>query len=203
MWSDRLERQCSDVARLLMNLEVSPLAIPDVLLIRTKRIQDQRGYFAETYVRRDYVNAGICNTFVQDNQSNSVAGCTVRGLHFQSAPFVQAKLIRVLRGRIFDVVVDLRRTSRSYGHYVSAELSAEVGEQLFVPVGFAHGFCTLVPDTEVSYKVDEVYSSANDCGLNAADPNLGIRWPIKLGSAAMSDKDRALPMFTDLPSYFI
>jgi dTDP-4-dehydrorhamnose 3,5-epimerase len=153
-------------------------------------------------VQRDYVKAGICNTFVQDNQSYSVAGGTVRGLHFQSAPFAQAKLIRVLRGRILDVVVDLRRCSRSYGQCVPVELTADGGDQIFVPVGFAHGFCTLVPHTEVSYKVDAAFSLDHDCGVNAADPDLGIRWPFEAGAEVMSDKDRALPMLSDLPSHF-
>ena len=185
-----------------MILDVSPMSIPGVRLIRSKRFQDQRGYFAETYVQRDYVAAGISNNFVQDNQSYSVAPGTLRGLHFQTAPFAQAKLVRVLRGKIFDVVVDLRRSSKSYGQHVTVELSAEGGEQLFVPVGFAHGFCTLVPDTEVTYKVDAVYSAANDCGVNAADPDLGIRWPVRKGSEVLSEKDRALPMLKDIPAPF-
>jgi dTDP-glucose 4,6-dehydratase len=183
-------------------LDVSPLSIPDVLLIRPKRFRDQRGYFSEIYKQCDFVAAGIRNTFVQDNQSYSVAPGTLRGLHFQTAPFAQAKLVRVLRGKIFDVVVDLRRWSKSYGQHVAVELSAEDGEQLFVPVGFAHGFCTLVPDTVVAYKVDAVYSAANDCGVNAADPDLGIRWPVRKGSEVLSEKDRALPMLKDIPAPF-
>ena len=185
-----------------MVLDVLPLAIPDVLLIRTRRIQDSRGYFAETYVQRDYAKAGIDNAFVQDNQSLSIASGTMRGLHFQTAPFAQAKLIRVLRGKILDVAVDLRRGSRTYGRHVSAELTAEGGEQIFIPVGFAHGFCTLAPNTEVSYKVDAVFSSANDRGVNAADPDLAIGWPVEIGAEVVSDKDRALPMLRDLPTYF-
>ena len=185
-----------------MMLDVSPLLIPDVLLIRSKRFQDPRGYFSETYKQSDFVAAGICNTFVQDNQSYSVAPGTLRGLHFQTAPFAQAKLVRVLRGKIVDVAVDLRRSSKSYGQHIAMELNAENGEQLFVPVGFAHGFCTLVPDTEVAYKVDAVYSAANDCGLNAADPDLKIRWPVRSGNEVLSEKDRTLPVLKDLPAHF-
>jgi dTDP-4-dehydrorhamnose 3,5-epimerase len=184
-----------------MNLEVTELPLPGALLIHTKRFQDQRGYFAETYVRRDFCSAGIHNTFVQDNQSRSASVGTIRGLHFQTAPFAQAKLVRVLRGAIVDVVVDLRRSSPTYGQHVAVELSEDNHDQLFVPAGFAHGFCTLQPDTEVAYKVDALYSAANDCGLNSADPALGIRWPVN-GSAVLSDKDRALPTLASLPAYF-
>jgi dTDP-4-dehydrorhamnose 3,5-epimerase len=185
-----------------MILDVFPLALPGALLIRSKRFADKRGYFAETYVQRDYFAAGINNVFIQDNESYSATRGTLRGLHFQKAPFAQAKLVRVLRGKIFDVIVDLRRASASYGGHVGIELSAVGGEQLFVPPGFAHGFCTLSPDTEVSYKVDAVFSGSNDCGLNAADPELGIRWPVAVGDTVISDKDRALPMLKELPAHF-
>lgn len=183
-------------------LDVSPLSIPDVLLIRSKRFRDERGYFSETYKRCDFVTAGISNNFVQDNQSCSTAAGTIRGLHFQTAPFAQAKLVRVLRGKIVDVVVDLRRSSKTYRQHVALELSAESGEQIFVPAGFAHGFCTRAPDTEVAYKVDSVYSAANDCGVNFADPDLEIQWPVSAGNEVLSEKDRGLPMLKDLPAYF-
>ena len=123
----------------------------------------------------------------------------MRGLHFQTAPFEQAKLVRVIRGKIYDVIVDLRRSSCSYGQHLAIELSADGGEQLFVPPGFAHGFCTLVPDTEVSYKVDAVFSAANDRGLNAADPDLRITWPVNAGREVISEKDRTLPVLKELP----
>ena len=180
-------------------MHVSPLALPGALLIRSQRFEDLRGYFAETYVQRDYVAAGISNTFVQDNHSYSAASGTVRGLHFQTAPFEQAKLVRVIHGKIHDVIVDLRRSSCSFGQHLAIELSADGGEQLFVPPGFAHGFCTLVPDTEVSYKVDAVFSAANDRGLNAADPDLRIKWPVSTGKEVVSEKDRKLPVLKDLP----
>ncbi len=185
-----------------MKLEVRPLALPDVKLICSARARDQRGYFAETYVRRDFEAAGLTCDFVQDNQSGSAAAGTIRGLHFQIPPFAQAKLIRVLRGRVLDVAVDLRRSSPNYGRHVAVELGETGGEQLLVPAGFAHGFCTLEPDTVVFYKVDNVYSAEHDRGLNWADAALGIRWPVTAGAAVISDKDRVLPVLRDLPRYF-
>jgi dTDP-4-dehydrorhamnose 3,5-epimerase len=185
-----------------MKPDAGELALPGVKLIRATRISDMRGYFAETYVRNDFVAAGIVDQFVQDNQSFSTAAGTVRGLHFQIAPFTQSKLVRVLRGRMLDVVVDLRRSSATFGKHLSVELSADNGDQLFVPVGFAHGFCTLVPDTEAFYKVNNVYSAAHDRGLNWADPALGISWPVNESQAILSEKDRALPLLSALPDYF-
>jgi dTDP-4-dehydrorhamnose 3,5-epimerase len=185
-----------------MKMEVLPLLLPDVKLVRTKRIADLRGYFAEVYVQHDFAMAGIADGFVQDNQSFSIAAGTVRGLHFQIFPFAQAKLVRVLRGRILDVVVDLRRSSRTFGRHVAVELSAENGDQLFVPAGFAHGFCTLAPNTEVFYKVSNVYSANHDRGLNWADPALGIPWPVTERQVILSEKDKALPMLHALPDYF-
>src|SRR5262245_38503881 len=185
-----------------MNLEVHPLLLPDVKLVRTKRIGDLRGYFAEVYVHRDFAMAGIVDEFVQDNQSFSTTAGTVRGLHFQISPFAQAKLVRVLRGKILDVVVDLRQTSGTFGRHVTVDLSAENGDQLFVPAGFAHGFCTLVPNTEVFYKVDNVYSANHDRGLNWADPALGIHWPVTESQAILSERDKALPMLHALADYF-
>ena len=186
----------------LMKLDVIPLSLSGVRLIRAKRYLDPRGYFAETYVRRDFAAAGIDQEFMQDNQSCSSARGTVRGLHFQIPPFAQAKLVRVLRGRILDVVVDLRRASPSYGRHLSVELGADTGDQLYVPAGFAHGFCTLVADTEVLYKVDAVYSAEHDRGVNWADPALGIAWPVSEADAVLSPKDAALPALRDLPDYF-
>jgi dTDP-4-dehydrorhamnose 3,5-epimerase len=186
----------------LMKLDVIPLSLSGVRLIRAKRHLDRRGYFAETYVRRDFAEAGIGQEFVQDNQSCSSARGTVRGLHFQIPPFAQAKLVRVLRGRILDVVVDLRCASPSYGRHLSVELGADSGDQLYVPAGFAHGFCTLVADTEVLYKVDAVYSAEHDRGVNWADPALGIAWPVSEADAVLSPKDAALPALRDLMYYF-
>jgi dTDP-4-dehydrorhamnose 3,5-epimerase len=185
-----------------MKLDVLPLSLPGVHLIRSPRFADQRGFFAETYVRHDFVAVGLKNDFIQDNQSASVLSGTIRGLHFQIPPFAQAKLIRVLRGRILDVVIDLRRSSLTYGKHTAVELSAESGDQLFVPAGFAHGFCTLVENTEVFYKVDAVYSATHDRGLNWADPALNIDWPVPESNAVLSDKDKALPLLSALPPYF-
>ena len=185
-----------------MKLEVLPLLLPGVKLVRSKRIADFRGYFAEVYVHRDFAMAGVTEDFVQDNQSFSIAAGTVRGLHFQIPPFAQAKLVRVLQGKILDVVVDLRRSSRTFGRHVTVDLSAESGDQLFVPAGFAHGFCTLVPNTEVFYKVNNVYSASHDRGLNWADPALDIQWPVTESQAILSEKDKALPMLHALPDYF-
>jgi dTDP-4-dehydrorhamnose 3,5-epimerase len=185
-----------------MKLQVQPLSLSGVMLIRSARISDARGFFAETYVKNDFAESGICTDFIQDNQSFSVSAGTVRGLHFQIPPFQQAKLIRVLRGKIFDVVVDLRRSSANYGKHSSVELSAEGGEQLFVPAGFAHGFCTLVGETEVFYKVDAIYSAAHDAGVNWLDPAFDIPWPVDASKAILSDKDKALPTMNALPAYF-
>ena len=160
------------------------------------------GYFAETYVRCDFAAAGIPHEFVQDNESLSHAPGTVRGLHFQIPPFAQAKLVRVLTGRIFDACVDLRRSSPRYGRHATVELAAESGDQLFVPAGFAHGFCTLEPDTTVLYKVDAVYSAEHERGVAWSDPALAIPWPVGADAAILSAKDAALPPLRDVPVHF-
>jgi len=186
----------------LTMLDVQLTAIPDVKIVTPKRFSDYRGFFSETYNRQRFLEAGITETFVQDNHSLSVAVGTVRGLHFQSPPFAQAKLVSVVRGRILDVAVDIRRSSPTYGRHVAVELSAENGRHLLVPVGFAHGFCTLEPDTEIQYKVSAYYSAAHDHGLAFDDPALGIAWPVPLDQAILSDKDRKQPRLSELPSYF-
>jgi dTDP-4-dehydrorhamnose 3,5-epimerase len=185
-----------------MKVEVKELAISGVKLIGTKRFGDSRGYFAETYSRRDFAAAEIGHDFVQDNESFSAPKGTIRGMHVQTPPYAQTKLVRVLQGRILDVVVDIRRSSPSYGRHVAVELSADAGEQLLVPVGFAHGFCTLVPDCVVFYKVDNVYSAEHDRGIRWSDPELGIDWPVPEIAAILSDKDRVLPRMRDIPTYF-
>lgn len=181
---------------------VEPLAIPEVKRLVPKVFRDARGSFCETYSRRALDAAGLAVAFVQDNHSISQARGVVRGLHFQSHPFAQGKLIRVLRGAIFDVAVDLRRGSPTYGRHVSAVLSAENWEQLFIPVGFAHGFCTLEPDTEVLYKVTAYYSPEHDLGLAWDDPDLGIDWPVTAAEAMLSDKDRQHPRLAELGEVF-
>jgi dTDP-4-dehydrorhamnose 3,5-epimerase len=178
------------------------LEIPDVRLIRTPRISDARGYFCETFQRAAFAAQGVDNDFIQDNQSSSDRKGTVRGLHFQRPPFAQTKLVRVLRGSIFDVTVDLRRSSPSFGRHVGIELSSAGDEQLLIPAGFAHGFCTLEPDTVVFYKVDQVYSATHDGGINWADSRLGIDWPVASSEAILSEKDRGLPTLADLGPVF-
>lgn len=179
-----------------------PLAIPSIVLIRPKKFGDARGYFMETWSAQDFAAAGIDATFVQDNQSLSAARGVVRGLHFQAPPAAQAKLIRVLKGAIFDVAVDIRRGSPSYGKWCVATLTAESAEQIFVPRGFAHGFCTLEPDTEVTYKVDGPYAPEAEGGIAWNDPDLAIDWPIAAAEAQLSGKDVALPGFAGFVSPF-
>src|SRR5215207_7888117 len=154
------------------------LEIEDVFLISPSKFGDRRGYFLETYSLARYREIGIAAVFVQDNQSFSATAGTVRGLHFQSPPAAQAKLVRVLRGSIFDVAVDIRRGSPTYGRWCGSVLSAEGAEQIFIPPGFAHGFCTMESDTEVAYKVDAYYSPECESGVLWNDPALGIDWPI-------------------------
>ena len=184
-----------------MKLDVHSLVIPDVKLIRTPRFSDARGCFCETFQRADFAEQGLDYDFLQDNQSSSDRPGTVRGLHFQRPPFAQTKLVRVLRGRIFDVAVDLRRSSPSFGRHIAIKLSSEGNEQLLIPAGFAHGFCTLQPDTVVFYKVDQVYSAAHDGGVNWADSGLGIEWPVASAEAILSERDRGLPMLADLAPF--
>lgn len=183
-------------------LTIEDTAIPAVKIITTRRFGDERGFFTETWNRRRFAEAGIDLDFVQDNHSLSGPAGTVRGLHFQSPPFAQDKLVRVVRGRILDVAVDIRRSSPTYGRHVAVELSAGNGRQLLVPVGFAHGFCTLEPDTEVVYKVTAYYAPEHDHGLAFDDPDLAIDWPVARAAAVLSDKDRTHPRLAELPEYF-
>ncbi|MDA9409896.1 dTDP-4-dehydrorhamnose 3,5-epimerase [Bradyrhizobium sp. CCBAU 45384] len=183
-------------------VEARSLAIPDVKLIRTNQFTDARGYFCETFQRSAFAEKGLPHDFVQDNQSCSERVGTVRGLHFQRPPFAQAKLVRVVRGAILDVVVDLRPLSSTFGKHLWVKLDSESDEQLLVPKGFAHGFCTLQPQTMVCYKVDEVYSPDHDGGLYWADPDLAIEWPVTTSEAQLSPKDRELPAFDQLASVF-
>lgn len=183
-------------------MEVKELELAGVLLLRPRRFVDSRGYFVETHNKETFAKAGIDVTFVQDNQSFSRAVGTVRALHFQVPPFAQAKLVRVLRGSVYDVVVDVRTGSPTYGRWTAIELDAESGDELFVPHGFAHGFCTLEPDTEVAYKVDNLYAPNHDSGILWNDPTLAVPWPVADADAVLSDKDRKLGGFKDLVSPF-
>lgn len=179
-----------------------PLSIAGVLLLKPEKISDARGYFVEAYSRRHYAAFGIDCEFVQDNQAFSARRGTVRGLHFQVPPDPQAKLVRVLRGSIFDVAVDIRRNSPTYGRWCGATLTADQGEQMFVPRGFAHAYCTLLPDTEVAYKVDGYYAPACDAGIMWNDPAIGIEWPIAPNEAILSAKDAELPRLAEFDSPF-
>jgi dTDP-4-dehydrorhamnose 3,5-epimerase len=183
-------------------MQIQSLDIPDVKLVTPKRIGDNRGFFSETYNATAFAAGGISTPFVQDNQSLSAEKGTIRGLHFQTEPFAQAKLVRVIKGAIFDVAVDIRKDSPSFGRHVSAILSEENWQQLYIPVGFAHGFCTLEPNTEVIYKVTNFYSAANDRGLLWNDPALGIDWPVDETGAVLSDKDKKHPALAALSDVF-
>ena len=186
----------------MSSLSVETTAIPDVKIITPKKFGDHRGFFSEVYNRNAFAEAGIALDFVQDNQSLSAQVGTLRGLHFQSAPFAQDKLVRVTRGKILDVAVDIRKSSPTFGQHVAVELSAENWRQLLVPIGFAHGFVTLEPDTEVMYKVTNYYSAANDLGLAWDDPDLGIAWRVQPEGVTLSDKDRKHPRLRDLTEIF-
>jgi dTDP-4-dehydrorhamnose 3,5-epimerase len=183
-------------------MDIETLNIPGLILVTPKRHRDSRGYFQETWHRRVFAEAGITAEFVQDNFSRSEPAGVLRGLHFQIPPFAQAKLLRVLRGAIYDVAVDIRRGSASYGSWAAVTLDAATGTQFYIPAGFAHGFCTLEPGTEVAYKVSAHYSAAHDKGLLWSDPALDIPWPIDAGDLLLSDKDRAHPTLEALPRYF-
>lgn len=183
-------------------MDVQPLALPGLVLITAKRFEDQRGYFSETWNRRALAAHGIEIDFVQDNQSMSVTSGTLRGLHFQTPPAAQGKMVRVLRGRIFDVAVDLRRGSPTFGKWCGVELTAETGEQLLVPPGFAHGFVTLEPRTEIFYKVDAFYAPDCDKGIAWNDPDIGIEWPWA-AEPVLSDKDTKLPRLAEIESPFV
>jgi dTDP-4-dehydrorhamnose 3,5-epimerase len=181
---------------------VQTTGLDGVLLIVPVRHGDARGFFSETYNRSVFRQIGVNSKFIQDNHSLSRLPGTVRGLHFQIAPFAQAKLVRVLRGAVCDVAVDLRRSSPTYGHSFAAMLTTENRVQLFVPVGFAHGYCTLEPDTEVFYKVDAPYSREHERGLRWDDPALGIDWPLPESGALLLDRDRLYPTLDALPAFF-
>jgi dTDP-4-dehydrorhamnose 3,5-epimerase len=173
-----------------------------VQLIETKRFIDDRGWFSETFHRERFAALGIADAFVQDNHSMSLATGTLRGIHFQTPPHAQAKLVRCLRGRIWDVAVDLRQGSPTFGRWVAAELTAKNGRQLYVPVGFGHAFVTLEPESEVSYKVSHLYSPRADAGIRWNDPDLAIEWPFEREALRLSAKDQRLPLLSEFESPF-
>src|ERR1700674_3237754 len=167
-------------------MQIEETAIPAVKIVTPKKHGDDRGFFSEVYNKSAWDRLGLHFTFVQDNDSVSATIGTLRGLHFQLPPFAQDKLVRVGRGRILDVAVDIRRSRPSFGRYVAVELSAQNWRQLLVPIGFAHGFVTLEPDTEVLYKTTANYSPDHDRGLAWADPDVGVKWPLPASGPLLS-----------------
>jgi dTDP-4-dehydrorhamnose 3,5-epimerase len=176
------------------------LAIPGLCLYRPKRHGDARGYFMETWSERVFSAEGL-PAFLQDNEALSGPAGTVRGLHFQTDPFAQAKLLRCVAGAVFDVVVDIRRGSPAYGKHVSIDLLPETGS-LFIPAGCAHGYCTTAPDTLIQYKVTAPYAPASEGGIAWDDPDLGIAWPVTTAAAVLSDRDRKWPRLSQMETPF-
>lgn len=183
-------------------MKIEKTGLDGVVALVPRRFGDDRGFFAETYSLRAYRDAGISVEFVQDNHSLSHRVGTLRGLHFQAPPKAQDKLVRCGRGAIFDVAVDIRRGSPTYGHWVGRELSAENGVQLFVPKGFAHGFATLLPDSEIVYKCSDYYAPEAEGAVRWDDPTLGIEWPLA-GEPVLSGKDAGAPYLADFTSPFV
>ena len=183
-------------------MQYTRFSIQGLVLVTPKRFGDARGWFAETFRLQEFREEVADVTFVQDNMSLSAEAGTVRGLHYQSPPHAQGKLVGVVRGAVTDVAVDARRGSPTFGEHVAVELSVETGVQLWVPEGFLHGFATLAPDTVVAYKVTDTY--APDCDGNVAwdDPDLAIDWGINAGTAVLSDKDRAALRWSEWKSPF-
>lgn len=184
-----------------MTFEIRPLELDGVLEIRPKKFVDERGFFSETWSARGFADAGIGLTFVQDNHSYSSARGVLRGLHYQLPPFAQDKLVRVVKGSIFDVAVDIRKGSPTFARWCGARLSAKDWNQLLVPKGFAHGFLTLEAETEVIYKVSTPYSAAHDRGIRFDDPEIGIIWPLAASQLQLSDKDRNAPRLAKAQLY--
>jgi dTDP-4-dehydrorhamnose 3,5-epimerase len=179
-------------------VEVRRLDLPGVLEVRPTRHGDERGFFSEVWNRERWREAGIDQEFVQDNHSLSKERGVLRGLHYQAPPVAQAKLVRVTRGAVFDVAVDIRSGSPTFGRWVSTILSAELWNQLFIPAGFAHGFLTLEPESEVVYKVSAAYSAEHDRAIRFDDPDIAIEWPIEAHELTLSDKDRSAPRLADV-----
>jgi dTDP-4-dehydrorhamnose 3,5-epimerase len=178
-------------------VEARPLGLDGVMELTPKKIGDDRGYFSETYNAEALAAHGIDLTFVQDNHSHSAAAGVLRGLHYQLPPRAQAKLVRVVRGRIFDVAVDIRRGSPNFGRWVGLEISAEKWNQVLVPAGFAHGFVTLEPNTEVIYKVTDFYSPRDDRSIRFDDPAIGVAWPVDTTRVQLAARDRDAPLLGD------
>jgi dTDP-4-dehydrorhamnose 3,5-epimerase len=185
----------------MTRVQIEDTALPGVLILTPKRFGDERGFFSESWNRRLLAENGLDFDFVQDNHSLSTRADTVRGLHFQAPPHAQAKLVRCGRGRLFDVAVDIRKGSPTYGRWVGVELSFENGRQLLIPAGFLHGFATRVPDTEIIYKCTDYFAPSADGAVRFDDPDIGIDWGLT-GEAILSDKDRAAPRLAAFDSPF-
>lgn len=201
-WSTFSECKGKIVKRLGSELEVIKTDITDIKVIKPVKFGDSRGFFSETYNKRTLASVGIDTDFVQDSHTLSKEEGTIRGLHFQAPPFAQTKLVRVVRGKIFDVAVDIRLGSPTYGKVVCETISDENWHQILVPSGFAHGFCTLVPDTEVVYKVSGYYKPDYDFGILWNDPDLNIKWPVSESEVNLSEKDKKQPRLKDIVSPF-
>lgn len=183
-------------------MEIRSFELDGPLEIVPRKIEDERGYFSETFRLNKFEESSGGSPFVQDNQSLSVRTGTIRGIHFQSHPAAQGKLVRCLAGRLLDVAVDLRADSPTYGRWISVILSPDQINQLWVPVGFGHGFCTLEPNTVINYRVTNYYSPEHDHGLAWDDPVVAIDWPDAADPETLSARDRNHPLLSDLPSYF-
>lgn len=186
----------------VIEMKVETLPLAGLLLIEPARIGDARGFFSETFRVDRFEEAAGPVRFVQDNHSLSAGRGTIRGLHYQRAPRAQGKLVRVTRGAVLDVAVDIRSGSPTFGRHVALELSAENWRQLWIPAGFLHGFCALCDDVEVMYKVDDYYSREHDAGVRWDDPDIGIAWPVSADEAQLSDKDRVLPLLREIGPQF-
>ncbi len=183
-------------------IEVVKLGLEGVVVIVPKKFGDERGFFSETWNSQVMADAGFDLNFVQDNHSYSASRGVLRGLHFQTPPFAQDKLVRVVRGAIYDVAVDIRKGSPSFGQWTGARISAEDWNQILVPKGFAHGFVTTEPDTEVIYKVTAPYSPESDRSVRYDDPDIGISWPVEPGDIQLSQKDMDAPFLKDVETGF-
>lgn len=183
-------------------MEFKSFDLEGPLEIVPRKIEDDRGYFSEIFRSSSFAERAGVVDFVQDNQSLSVRAGTIRGIHFQTNPFAQGKLVRCLAGKVLDVAVDLRRDSPAYGCWTAVTLTPEDNNQLWVPVGFGHAFCTLEPNSVISYRVTNYYSPQNDHGVAWDDPDIAIDWPSVADASTLSAKDRAQPSLADLPTYF-
>ncbi len=183
-------------------MDIETTAIKDVIVITPRKFGDSRGFFSEVWNEANFADVGITDSFVQDNHAFSADKGTIRGLHYQLSPNAQGKLVRVTRGAVLDVAVDIRRGSPTFGQHVAVELSAENWKQLWVPKGFAHGYCTLTENAEFLYKVSGKYSPEDEAGIIWNDPDLGIDWKIDPSKVHLSDKDKILPRFKDQDKLF-